>query len=408
MKYIVIGASTAGTTGAQTLREKSPDAEVIVFTNEKYPYYSRPRLIEFIADEVELEQIYFRTKEWYTNSRIDLRMGQVVTGLDPKNHKVYTGNEAHDYDKLLITCGARPETPALEGAHKDGIFSLWTVSDAIHVKQFARKKKMVSVIGGSFLGIECARALQALGLSVSLLEPADRLIPGRLDAEGARLLKEMLESMGINIYTSISIEMFEGAGMAVDTIVLADGDKIPAEAVVVCTGIHPNKEIASKAGLVTHNGIIVDKHLRTSSKDVFAAGSVAEFAGRVNATASAALEQARVAASNMILEDAVIYEGTAEMRTLKVMELDLVCMGLSVPPDESKYEIITSSDGDRGVYKRVVLRKGVLVGAILIGSLKNVVPLSTLISMGIDTSSIKGTLLEEETDLRQFVIDHEY
>lgn len=407
MKFIIIGASTAGTTAAQKLREKDPHAQIVIFTDEKYPYYGRPRLLEFLAGQVELDMIYFHNETWYASNRIDLCLGLPVTKLDPENHQVFTGPEAHSYDKLLIACGARPDTPPLEGAHKDGVFTLWSADDVISVKEYARGQKKAAVIGGGLLGIECAKALKDLGLEVTIVEMADRLLPRQLDQEGAELLRGMLEKLGIKVVLGENPESVKGRGMKISKLILASGKEVPAGVVLIAAGARPNKEIAEGAGLVTNRGILVDRHMRASSENVYAAGDVVEFGGSCYGTIPAALEQAKIAASNMIVEDAMVYDGTVLVNTLKVAGVELTTMGTTLPKDESKYEIIQASDPDSGIYKKALIRHNKLIGAIILGSSKNVVPLNAIVAKEIDISSVRDTILEEDANLRDFLAQYE-
>jgi len=403
MKYIVAGAGAAGTTAAQSLREKSPQAEIKVFTNENYPYYGRPRLVEFLADEVELQQIYFHDEQWYETNRIELRKGETITRLDPDESRIFTGESMYSYDKLLLACGARPADIPIEGVHKDGVFTLWSVSDAIHIKQYARKNSSAVVLGGGFLGLEACCALRKLGLDVTIVDLADRLLSRYLDEEGAELLRIIVEQQGIKIMLGESIEAIEAATTAVEKVRFASGDEIPAQLVLIAAGAVPNKEIAQKAGLVTNKGVIVDKHMRTSSHSIYAAGDVAEFAGKTYGIVPAALEQARIAASNMIVEDALSYEGTVSTNMLKGLGTDLTCIGLTVSEYESKYDVLRVSDHEAGVYKKAILEKDRLLGVILIGSRKNIVPLQAIIGKKLDISTVKDSLLDEEANLQNFV-----
>ncbi len=403
MKYIVIGASTAGSTAAQYLREKAPQAEITIFTNENYPYYGRPRLVEFIADDVELQQIYFHDDQWYETNRIDLRKDTTVTRLDPEHHQVFTGEESHDYDRLLLATGARPAELPFEGVGKGGVFTLWTASDAVHIKQAARSQESVVVVGGGFLGVECAAAFRKLGLDVTLVEVADRLLPKALDMEGAELLRGLLEQQGIYVTLGETVESVEASATKVESVHLGSGSELRTGMILVAAGVVPNKEIGQTAGLVANRGVIVDKHMRTSSTEVYAAGDVAEFAGKCYGTITASLEQARVASSNMIVEDAVIYEGTISSYALKVPGIELAVIGATTPEVESKYQVARVSYPDDGIYKKALFDKEILAGVILIGSRKNIVPLTTIISRKLDVSSIKDTLLDEEVNLQEFV-----
>ena len=326
-----------------------------------------------------------------------------MTKLDLENRKIFAGEESFEYDKLLLATGARPADLPFEGVGKGGVFTLWTASDAIHIKQAARDQESAVVVGGGFLGVECAAALRQLGLEVTLIEVADRLLPKALDMEGAELLRRLLEQDRINIKLGETVESVEASATKVESVHLGSGTELRAGMVLVTAGIVPNKEIGQTAGLVANRGVIVDKHMRTSSTEVYAAGDVAEFAGICYGTITAALEQAKVAASNMIVEDAVVYEGTIPSYALKVPGIDVTVVGATTPEVESKYQVVRVSYPDDGIYKKALFDKNVLAGVILIGSRKNIVPLTTIVGKKLDVSSVKDTLLDEEANLQDFI-----
>jgi len=407
MKFAVIGAGAAGTTAAQHLREKAPQAEIAVFTDENYPYYGRPRLTEFLAGEVDLEQIYFHDEQWYKNNRINLNLGTTVTKIVPDNHKILAGKKTHSYDKLLLACGSRPNDLPIKGVHSDGVFTLWSIADAIHIKQFARGKKNAIILGAGFLGIEAANALNRLGLDAMLVDTADRLLPRCLDEQGARFLKNTIDELGITVVLGEALKSINTMQDKSLKVRFESGETLKGSMLLICAGAVPNREIAKNAGIVTNRGIIVDKHMRTSSPDIYAAGDITEFAGANSGIVPTALAQARVAATNMIIEDALEYEAMVSINTLKGLDDDLACIGLAVPEDESKYEVLRIEDRDAGIYKKAVIEKNRLVGAILFGSRKNIVPLNTIISRGLDISSIKESLLDQEANLHEFVKQNE-
>jgi len=407
MRFVIAGAGAAGTSAAQALREKAPQAEIIVYTNENYPYYGKPRLPEFLADEVELEQIYFHNEEWYESNRIDFRKGKAITKIDADKQKIVVGQDELEYDKLLLACGSRPLELPIEGIHREGVFNLWSISDAIHMKQFARGINLVAVIGGGFLGIETARSLKNLGLDVTLIEIADRLMPRQLDETASRMLKEAIERQGIKILLGEVVKTIESKTTKMEQVRFASGESMQAAMVVIAAGAMPNKEIAKSAGIVTNKGVIVDKHMRTSSKNIYAAGDVAEFAGKCYGIIPAALEQAKVAASNMIVEDALDYEGTVPINTLKGFDMDLTCIGTTFIEDETGFKVIEFDSPEEGMYKKALLRKNRLTGVILIGTRKNIIPFSTIIGKGLEVSSIQDELLNEEMNLQEFIRDSE-
>jgi len=398
-RYIIVGNGVAGITAAQAIVRADPAAEVHLFGAEPYPYYRRPRLWEFIAGEIEQEALYFRPPEWYAERGIHLHLGVRATSLDPTAHRLTLDNNSHaEYDRLLLATGGRPFVPPFEGTDREGVFTLRTLDDALAIKVYARGVRSAAVIGGGLLGLETARALLSLGLDVSVIEYSSYLLPRQLDAEGAQVLQSLLEAMGLHILTGAATEAIVGDGRATG-VRLGDGRVVDGELVLISTGIRSRVELAREAGLAVKRGVIVNEQLQTSVEDVFAAGDAAEFKGQVYGIIPAATEQAQVAAANMVMPGSATYGGTIPANTLKIVGVDLTCLGeATVAGDE--FVILRQVDAASGVYRRLTLRDGKIVGAILLGDTQSVRPVKQLIASRRDVSAYGERLLDEDFDLK--------
>jgi nitrite reductase (NADH) large subunit len=406
-RYVIVGNGVAGITAAQTIVRADPAAEVHVFGAEPYPYYRRPRLWELIAGEIEQEALYFRPPEWYAERGIHLHLGVRATALDPTAHRLTLrqgsgqalDNGSHaEYDRLLLATGSRPFVPPFEGADKAGVFTLRTLDDALAIKTYACDVRSAAVIGGGLLGLETAQALRTAGLVVTVIEFAPYLLPRQLDAEGAQVLQSLLEVMGLHILTGAATEAILGDGRA-EGVRLKDGRVVDGELVLISTGIRSRVELAREAGLEVNRGVVVDEQLRTSEAGVYAAGDAAEFEGRVYGIIPAATEQAQVAAANMVAPGSAIYSGTTPANTLKIAGVDLTCLGEATATGD-EFVILRRVDAASGVYRRLTLRDGKIVGAILLGDTQSVRPVKQLITSGRDVSGYGERLLDESFDLR--------
>lgn len=397
-QYVIVGNGVAGITAAQAIVRADPAGEVHVFGAEPYPYYRRPRLWEFIADEIEQEALYFRPPEWYAKRSIHLHLGVRATSLDPAAHRLDLADGSHvNYDRLLLATGGRPFVPPFEGVDREGVFTLRTFDDALAIKTYARDVRSVAVIGGGLLGLETARALLSLGLDVSVIEYSLYLLPRQLDAEGAQVLQSLLEAQGLRILTGAATEAILGDGRA-EGVRLKDGRVVDGALVLISTGIRSRVGLAREAGLEVNKGMVVSEQLQTSVEDVFAAGDAAEFEGRVYGIIPAATEQAQVAAANMVMPGSATYGGTIPANTLKIVGVDLTCLGeATVAGDECV--ILREMDAAGGVYRRLTLRDGKIVGAILLGDVRNVRAVKQLIASGRDVSAYGERLLDEDFDL---------
>jgi nitrite reductase (NADH) large subunit len=312
--------------------------------------------------------------------------------------------------------------PPFAGTDKDGVFTLRTLDDARAIKAYAGGERRRTaggehrrtaggehrrtasdvhsavVIGCGLLGLETARALLSLGLDVSLIESAPHLLPRQLDAEGAQVLQARLEAMGLHFLTDAQTETILG-NKAVRSVRLKDGRVVEGELVLISTGIRSRVELAREAGLEVDRGLIVDEQLRTSAADVYAAGDVAEFEGIVYGIIPAATEQARVAAANMVADGSATYSGTVLATTLKIVGIDLTSLGDATATGD-EFVVLRQLDPATGVYRRLALRDGRIVGAILLGDTQNVQPLKRLIATGRNVSAYSEQLLDESLDLK--------
>ena len=406
-QYVIVGNGVAGITAAQTIVRADPSSEVHVFGAESYPYYRRPRLWEFIAGEVEQDALYFRPPKWYAERGIHLHLGGRATALNPADHHLTLADGSHvEYDRLLLATGGRPFVPPFEGTDKAGVFTLRSLDDALAMKTYPPLSSPpmggteggAAVIGGGLLGLETARALRTAGLGVTVIEFAPYLLPRQLDAEGAQVLQSLLEAMGLHILTAAATEAILGDGRA-QGVRLRDGRVVDGKLVLISTGIRSRVELAREAGLEVNRGVIVDEQLRTSGADVYAAGDAAEFEGRVYGIIPAATEQAQVATANMVADSSATYSGTIPANTLKVVGVDLTCLGEATATGD-EFVILRKVDAAAGVYRRLTLRGGKIVGAILLGDTQSVRPVKQLIATGRDVSAYGEQLLDESFDLR--------
>lgn len=404
MKCVIIGNGVAGTNAARTISAAGLAAQIDVYTDEKYPFYLRPRLIDFLAGRLNLEDIYAHPPEWYLERGIIVHQGTRATGLDiPGRRILLEDGDETSYDRLLLATGSSPFTPALEGMEREGFFTLRSIDDALAIKNHAaeclsRDLAEAVVIGGGLLGLESANVLKSLGFQVTVVHREPWLLEKQLDQAAASMVQGQIERLGINfLLNAVGERMFGDA--KVSAVSLRDGRTIPAHLVLCCAGVRPNTHLARRAGLNINRGILVDEQMRTSAEQVYAAGDVAEHEGQSPCIIPIAIEQARVAAANMLQPGSSTYHAIAPSTTLKIGDLDLTSIGSVVAQDEADLEI-SRVDGAKGIYRKLVLRDGRIVGAILLGDRKRVAPVSRLIKRGTDVSPYTDRLLDDDLDLR--------
>jgi len=402
MKHVIVGNGVAGVTAAQGIVRADPEAEVHIFGAEPYPYYRRPLLWEFIAGQIEQDDLYFRPAAWYAERGIQLHLGVQVTALDPAAHRLTLADDSHvDYDRLLLATGGRSFIPPCEGTDKDGVFTLRTLDDALAIKAYARQASTALVIGGGLLGLETARALHTAGLDVTVVEFFPYLLPRQLDQEGAEVLQSLLETQGLEVVTGATTQAVLGEVCA-DCIRLKDTRVIEGDLVIFSTGIRSEAKLAQAAGLEVKRGIVVDGHLQTSAEDVFAAGDAAEFEGRVYGIIPPAIDQARVAAVNMVTPGGATYSGSMPATTLKVAGAELTSLGESVAEGD-EYTHLRHTDQAAGQYRKLVLQDGRIVGAIFLNDPTRVRPATQLMEREVDVSAYADRLLDDDFDLKSLL-----
>ncbi|HVP90687.1 MAG TPA: FAD-dependent oxidoreductase [Terriglobales bacterium] len=396
MRAVIVGSGLAGTMAAKTLRELDPDVEIEVFGEEGHPYYPRPNLVEFLAGRLPMERLFAFPPDWHVRQRIHVRTGERVVRLLPSERRLELASGGRlPYDVLLLAGGGRAVLPPVRGTDRKGVFVLRTLEDALAIQEHVKSHPRTAVVGGGLLGLEIARALKSAGAEVRVVEVLDRLLPRQLDAAGGAILKGEVEKMGIEVRLGTVTEEISG-GAEARGLRFQGGDAWDAETVILAAGVRPETEEAREAGLAVNRGIVADDLLRTSAPAIFAAGDAAEHKGVTYGHVPAAFEQSRAAAYNMLgLEKP--YAGTVPSATLKVAGLSVASFGLANPL-EAGYEVLAKGIPEQGVYKKIVLKDGLLVGAIWMGTKKGLAEVGRLVGLNKNVAHRKGELLEDAFD----------
>ncbi|MEW6185742.1 MAG: FAD-dependent oxidoreductase [Thermodesulfobacteriota bacterium] len=395
MNYIIIGNGVAGTTAAENIRKYDPQGSIKIFTDEAYPFYSRIRLIEYLADEVDLAKLQIRKSSWYETQRIQLFLKAKIANIDRDRKEVITqSGERHPFDKLLLADGSHSFVPPIPGADKSGVFTLRNIRDAEAIKAFAKGKSKALLIGGGLLGLEAANSLRKRGLKVSVVEFAPRLLPRQTDPACSALLQKRLEEMGFSFYLGVASKEIQGEDQ-VRGLLLEDGRQIETDLILISAGVRPNLELARKLGLKTGKGVPVSEKMETELEDIYAAGDSIEYKGMLYGIWPASEKQGEIAGMNMAGQDAV-YGGTTLSNQLKVAGIDLLAAG-DIDPD-GKLEAIVDLNREKGTYRKIVLKENTIVGVLLFGTLEGRKPILKAIEEKKDISGIRGGL--EKFELR--------
>jgi nitrite reductase (NADH) large subunit len=363
-KLVILGAGIAGMTAAEEARRQSPDIEISLVSREMALPYFRLNLTRFLAGDVAEEELVIHQKEWFDSQQIHYISGEAHT-IDRENHQVILRDgQPLPYDRLILSNGAHPFIPPIPGANRDGVSVLRTLEHARNMVNSLHPGSRVVCIGGGLLGLETAWALQKRGAEVTVLEGFGWLLPRQLPALAADLLQQHLQHRQLTIECGIQVKEITG-DEAVRGVLLEDGREIPADMVVLATGIRPNSHLARGCGLKVQNGVIVNDQLATSDEHIFAAGDVAEHHGRVYGIWPASYAQGMVAGTNAVGGDAE-FSGIPMTNRIKVLDVDLFSIGQIQPTDASTRIFEVQENGN---YRGLVCHDGQVVGAVLYGDM---------------------------------------
>jgi nitrite reductase (NADH) large subunit len=375
-RYVIVGNGVAGTTAAEQIRKNDPDGKIILLTEEDLPFYSRIRLIDYLGGDLDEAGLVIRKPEWYAERRIELQTGIRVTAADAQRRVVTTAGAGDiAYDLLLLATGSHSFIPPIIGADLQGTFSLRTIADARAIVAGCSPGGELVVIGGGLLGLEAGNALRRRGMRVTVVEFFPRLLPRQLDERGAEKLKGIMEGMGFSFQLGISVHAFQG-GTTVERVVLDNCEVLSADLVLIAAGVRPSLDLARGLGLDCNRGVLVDAMFRTSRPEIYAAGDVTEFAGTVYGSWPAALQQGRIAGTNMA-GGSLLYQGTVMANKLKVAGIELAAVG-EIDAEDQYRSVVEEREG---VYRKLVYdRESRLIGAVMLGDTSDLAEVTRAVS----------------------------
>lgn len=344
MKYVIIGGVAGGATAAARLRRVDEQAEILLLEKGKYISYANCGLPYYIGGVIEERQkLLLQTPESFGKRfRIDVRVQNEVLAIHPENktltiRKASGAEYEETYDKLLLSPGANPVKPPLEGIDSEGIFTLRNVEDTDHIKAYITDKqvKRVVVVGAGFIGLEMAENLHHAGVAVSVVEMGNQVM-APIDFSMAAYIHQHLVQKGVSLYLEEGVTHFRRTEQGI-TAFLKSGKTIPADMVLLSIGVRPATALAQQAGikLGETGGIWVDEHLETSAKDIYAVGDAIEYphplTGKpwLNYLANPANRQGRIVADNMVFGNTVSYEGAIGTSIAKVFDMTVASTGLA-------------------------------------------------------------------------------
>ena len=306
---VVVGAGQAGASCVAKLRSDGFEGQITLIGAEAVPPYQRPPLSKaYLLGEMAEERLYLRPQAYYDDNDIALRLNTRVVGIDRAAHVVTLNDDTRlHYDELVLTLGAHPRTlPAAVGGTLDGVFAVRDLADADSMAPAFTTGKHVLIIGGGYIGLEAAAVASKLGLKVTLVEMADRILQRVAAPETSDYFRALHQSHGVDIREGVGLDRLLGDDHVTGAR-LTDDTELDIDFAVVGVGINPATIIADSAGLTVKNGIVTDSHGRTSDPHIWAAGDCAtcQFGGQTIRLESVgnAIDQAEAVAKNIMGAD---------------------------------------------------------------------------------------------------------
>jgi len=402
MTYVIVGAGPAGVIAAETLRKQDPSGEIVMINGEQEPPYSRMAIPYFLIGKVKQEGTYLRkTEGHYDNLKITEVKGRIES-ISPKQGVVnLEGGKTQSYDKLLLTTGASPIKPPIQGLDLPGVHHCWTLEDARAIEGLAAKGANVVLMGAGFIGCIILESLMLRGVNLTVVEMGDRMVPRMMNQTAGGMIKRWCEEKGADVHTSTRVTKVEKAaagGAGSLSIELENGHHVEADLLVVAAGVRPNIGFVEGSGILTGDGILVDDHLKTTVDNIYAAGDCAEGMDystggpAIHAIQTTAVDQARIAALNMSSHPRP-YPGSLSMNVLDTLGLISVSFGLWQGVDRGDH--VESVNEAAYKYIRLEFEHDQLIGAITIGRTDHVGVLRGLIEGKFQLGQWKEKLMKD-------------
>lgn len=343
MNYLIIGGVAGGATVAARLRRMDEKANIILFERGKYVSYANCGLPYYIGDTINnREKLFVQTAKGFTDRfRIDIRTEQEVTAIRPDKKEVEIKNLStgetytETYDKLVLSPGAEPLRPGIEGIGSKKIFTLRNVPDTDTIKNYVNTEnpKRAIVVGGGFIGLEMAENLHDLGIQVDVVEMANQVM-APLDFSMAAIVHRQLTDKGVGLHLEDGVSRFEEKDGGV-TVHLRSGKQIATDMVLLSIGVRPETKLAKDAGLAIgeRGGITVNDYMQTSDADIYALGDAVEVRHLVTGQpaliplAGPANKQGRIVADNIVFGNKEKYPGSIGTSIAKVFDLTVAAAG---------------------------------------------------------------------------------
>ncbi|MEG6565575.1 FAD-dependent oxidoreductase [Thermoanaerobacterium saccharolyticum] len=381
MNFIIIGNGIAALQAAENIRKNDSQSKIMMISREKYNTYFRVKLSHLLGQQFDLEKLYVKPQQWYEDNNIDVLLKRNVLSVDTDKKIVKLDDGSIlEYDVLIVASGSHSFVPPVKGNNKKGVYAVRSLDDVEKLNDYINGKRKGIVVGGGLLGLEAAWSLRQAGYDMTVIEFFPRLLPKQSDEEGSMIIEKIIKDSGINLVLGAEVE--EITGDPIDSVVLKNGNKVNADFVIFSAGVRPNLDVVSNTGIKVNKGILVDDFMKTNIDNIYAAGDVAEYNGKIYGLWTVALAQGKTAGLNAV-GIKTVYKEVLPSSTLKITGVDVFSSGDIFDDGAVTYRY---KNGD--IYYKLFAKENKLIGAILIGDITNSTKVKKVIDSGLDLKEL--------------------
>ncbi len=398
--HVILGAGPAGVIAAETIRKHAPNDRITLVGDEAEPPYSRMAIPYLRIGNIDERGTYLRKNDQHFEQLCVEQVHARAVSIDSKAKTIQLDNgQALKFDKLLIATGSRPVRPPIPGMDSPQVHPCWTLADARAIMALAKPGARVVQMGAGFIGCIIMEALAVRGVSLSVVEMGDRMVPRMMGPVAGSMIRDWCEAKGVQVFTSAKVEAIAPAGDGV-TVRLSTGQVLEADLVISATGVKPNIDFLKDSGVTCLQGVLTDEHLQTNVSGIYAAGDCAEAFDKVSGTTIVsaiqpnAAEQARVAALNMVGRTATL-KGVTQINVLDTLGLISASFGNWQGVPGGDHVSLTA----QGRHLSLQFKDDVLVGCNSVGWTEHVGVMRGLVEGQVRLGEWKEKLKQDPTKL---------
>lgn len=391
--FVIIGSGVAAVNAAKTIRDHDKNSNIFIFGEESSLPYNRIKLSKELYSDLHSKKVLIKQETWYKNNNISVFTNTKIVKINTEQQNIVTSDHQEiPYYKLLICTGANNRRLPVDGINKKNVFTIRDMQEADNFKACLEDKKHVVNIGGGVQGLETAWSMMKAGKKVSIVEVGATLMGRQLDEKISLLLKEKIESAGVKVYLNTNIDSILGEEV-VTGIKMNDEQLIDCDSVVYSIGVTPNISLVNNTPIHVNRGIIVNEKMETNVESIYAAGDVAEVNGEIGGLWGRAMDQGKIAGSNMVSNPAIYKEA---IPTTIFNAFDVSLFSIGVVNEKQCDTTIVEEDGN-GKYIKLFIKNHKIVGVISLEGVVASIPYKSAIEKQVSLEEIdmKNTNISE-------------